>query len=69
MVTEGKDMAEWYFKAENVVVSSMTLGQLETARNYVEMYLKETKDKSGYEVLLRKCNKLSKKLVLDEIHK
>ena len=39
MVTEGKDMAEWYFKAENVVVSSMTLGQLETARNYVEMYL------------------------------
>ena len=68
MDTESKNMAEWYFKAENVVVSSMTLGQLETARNYIEMYLKETKDKSGYDVLLRKCNELSKKLILDEIH-
>ena len=65
MDTESKNMAEWYFKAENVVVSSMTLGQLETARNYIEMYLKETKDKSGYDVLLRKCNELSKKLTLE----
>jgi len=60
-----KDMAEYYFKAENVLMSCQTLGQLETSRNYIEMYLNETKDKSGYDILLRKYLKLRDKLVLD----
>ena len=58
-------MAEYYFKAENVLMSSTTLGQLETARNYAEMYLRETKDKSGYEILIRKYLKLREKLIID----
>jgi len=58
-------ICEYYFKAENVLMSCKTLGQLETSRNYIEMYLNETKDKSGYEVLLRKYFKLREKLILD----
>ena len=58
-------MAEYYFKAENVLMSCQTLGQLETSRNYIEMYLNETRDKSGYEVLIRKYFKLRERLILD----
>lgn len=59
-----KDM-EMYFKAENVVLSSLNLGQLMVAKRYVESYFKETNDKSGFDVLMRKFNKKYDELSLD----
>lgn len=59
-----KDM-ERYFKAENVVLSSLNLGQLMVAKRYVESYYKETEDKSGFEVLMRKFYKKYQELSLE----
>ena len=51
---EKKVETNWYQKAEDVVMSSKTLGQLQVARNYIEHYKKQTNDVSGYDVLIRK---------------
>jgi len=51
---EKKVDIDWYQKAENVLMSAKTLGQLQVCRNYIEFYKTQTNDVSGYEVLLRK---------------
>jgi len=54
-----------YFRVERVINSCTNLEQLSIALNYVELYYKNTNDRLGYEVLIRKYNKLTEELSLD----
>ena len=56
-----------YFRAERVINSCTNLEQLSIALNYVELYYKTTNDRLGYEILIRKYNKLTEELSLDDI--
>jgi len=55
---------QWYDKAETVVNSCQNDEQLAVALTYVELYLTQTKDVSGYTVLLRKFAKKKQELGL-----
>ena len=55
---------QWYDKAETVVNSCQNDEQLAVALNYIELYLTQTKDVSGYTVLLRKFAKKKDELGL-----
>lgn len=55
---------QWYDKAETVVNSCQNDEQLAVALNYIELYLTQTKDVSGYTVLLRKFAKKKQDLSL-----
>jgi hypothetical protein len=55
---------QWYDKAETVVNSCQNDEQLAVALNYIELYLTQTKDVSGYTVLLRKFAKKKQELGL-----
>ena len=55
---------QWYDKAETVVNSCQNDEQLAVALAYVELYLTQTKDISGYTVLLRKFAKKKQDLGL-----
>ena len=44
---EKKVDIDWYQKAENVLMSAKTLGQLQVCRNYIEFYKTQTNDVSG----------------------
>ena len=57
-----------YFRAENILQSSFNEDQLETALNYVECYFRTTKDRSGYDVLLRKYIRKSQQLNEQLVH-
>lgn len=63
---ENINTIELYFKAENVLDSCDNLNQLRAALKYAELYYGFTKDKSGYEVLVRKYHKLVEEFRLDE---
>jgi hypothetical protein len=63
---ENINTSTYYFKAENVLTSCENLEQLRNGLNYVELYHKKTKDRSGYEVLVRKYHKLLQEMSLDE---
>lgn len=58
--------SEYYFKAEQVIDSCKNEEQLRIALRYVELYNTLTKDKSGYEVLIRKFYKRHNQLTLNE---
>lgn len=47
-------VSDIYIKAENILSSVINTEQLEVARNYIQAYLRKTKDRSGYEVLMFK---------------
>ena len=53
---------DWYQKAEKVVMTAINQDQLNVALNYIEFYKEQTKDVSGYEVLIRKFNQQMKEL-------
>jgi len=55
---------QWYDKAETVVNSCQNDEQLAVALNYIELYVTQTKDVSGYTVLLRKFAKKKDELGL-----
>ena len=55
---------QWYDKAETVVNSCKNDEQLAVTLTYVELYLTQTKDVSGYTVLLRKFAKKKQELGL-----
>ena len=55
---------QWYDKAETVVNSCQNDEQLAVALNYIELYLTQTKDVSGYTILLRKFAKKKQELSL-----
>ena len=55
---------QWYDKAETVVNSCQNDEQLSVALNYIELYLTQTKDVSGYTILLRKFAKKKDELSL-----
>ena len=55
---------QWYDKAETVVNSCQNDEQLAVALNYIELYLTQTKDVSGYTILLRKFAKKKDELSL-----
>lgn len=55
---------QWYDKAETVVNSCKNDEQLTVALTYIELYLTQTKDVSGYTVLLRKFSKRKQELGL-----
>ena len=55
---------QWYDKAETVVNSCQNNEQLSVALNYIELYLTQTKDVSGYTILLRKFAKKKQELSL-----
>jgi hypothetical protein len=57
IVMEVTQEMELYFKAENVILSSVNLSQLLVAKKYAELYLNQTEDDKGYDVLIRKFNK------------
>lgn len=63
---ENINTTELYFRAENVLNSCDNINQLRAALKYAELYHKHTKDKSGYEVLVRKYHKLVEEFRLDE---
>ena len=63
---ENINMSNNYFRAEKVMDSCTNLEQLRNALNYTELYYKNTNDRSGYEVLIRKYHKLTQELSLDE---
>lgn len=65
IVMEITQDSELYFKAENVILSSVNLSQLQVAKKYVELYLDQTEDEKGYEVLIRKFNKKYTELSVD----
>ena len=55
---------QWYDKAETVVNSCQNDEQLAVALNYIELYLTQTKDVSGYTILLQKFAKKKQELSL-----
>ena len=55
---------EWYEKAEKVIDGCLNEEQLGIAFNYTELYIKQTKDTSGYDVLLRKYYKKKEDLMV-----
>jgi len=57
---------EFYLKAEKVLYSCENITQLKNALNYIELYHDRTEDFSGYNVLLRKYNKLTEEMNLHE---
>jgi len=65
IVMEITQDSELYFKAENVILSSVNLSQLQVAKKYVELYLDQIEDEKGYEVLIRKFNKKYTELSVD----
>jgi len=54
MTMENEVRIDWYLKAENVILSAKNIDQLRVGKNYIDFYLKQTNDSSGYEVLVRK---------------
>ena len=60
--SEKINLTELYAKAERVLLSSKNDSQLRVSKNYIEFYFIQTNDKSGYEVLIRKYNKLKSEL-------
>jgi hypothetical protein len=65
IVMEVTQDMELYFKAENVILSSVNLSQLQVAKKYAELYLNQTEDDKGYEVLVRKFNRKYAELSVD----
>ena len=65
MVMEVTHDSELYFKAENVILSSVNLSQLQVAKKYADLYLNQTEDEKGYEVLVRKFNRKYAELSVD----
>jgi hypothetical protein len=63
---ENINTTDYYFKAEKVIMTCETTEQLRASLKYAELYYNLTKDKSGYEVLVRKFHKLYSELKLDE---
>ena len=63
---ENINTTDYYFKAEKVIMTCETTEQLQASLKYTELYYNLTKDKSGYEVLIRKFHKLYGELKLDE---
>ena len=61
-VMEKQVNTDWYQKAEKVVMTAMNQDQLNVALNYIEFYKEQTRDISGYEVLIRKFNQQMKEL-------
>lgn len=57
---------ELYFKAEKVLLSCKNTLHLKSALNYINLYHKLTEDFSGYNVLLRKHNKLYEEFYIYE---
>lgn len=60
--SEKINLTELYSKAERVLLSSKNDSQLRVSKNYIEFYFIQTNDKSGYDVLIRKYNKLKSEL-------
>lgn len=60
--SEKINLTELYAKAERVLLSSKNDSQLRVSKNYIEFYFIQTNDKSGYDVLIRKYNKLKSEL-------
>ena len=63
---ENINTTDYYFKAEKVVMTCETTEQSRASLKYVELYYTLTKDRSGYEVLVRKFHKRYSELKLDE---
>lgn len=63
---ENINTTDYYFKAEKVIMTCETTEQLRASLKYAELYYNLTKDKSGYEVLVRKFHKLYSELKIDE---
>ena len=61
---EAPETKEWYDKAERVIESCQNDEQLNVALNYAELYIQQTKDTSGYDVLLRKYSKKKNELMI-----
>jgi hypothetical protein len=61
-VMEKQVNTDWYQKAEKVVMTAINQDQLNVALNYIEFYKEQTKDISGYEVLIRKFKQQMKEL-------
>lgn len=55
---------EWYDKAERVIESCHNDRQLDIALNYAELYIGQTNDVSGYNILLRKYNRKKNELMI-----
>lgn len=60
--SEKINLTELYAKAERVLLSSKNDSQLRVSKNYIEFYFIQTNDKSGYDVLISKYNKLKSEL-------
>jgi len=60
------NITNYYFRAESVLMSCNDILQLNNSLNYIKLYYKLSGDYCGYEILLRKYNKLYYELSLDD---
>ena len=51
------NITNYYFRAEEVLLSCTNITQLKNSLNYIKLYYKLSGDYCGYEILLRKYDK------------
>jgi hypothetical protein len=51
------NITNYYFRAEEVLLSCTNTTQLKNSLNYIKLYYKLSGDYCGYEILLRKYDK------------
>ena len=56
------NITNYYFRAEEVLLSCTNTTQLKNSLNYIKLYYKLTGDYCGYAILVRKYHKLLNEL-------
>jgi len=51
------NITNYYFRAEEILLSCTNIIQLKNSLNYIKLYYKLSGDYCGYEILLRKYDK------------
>jgi len=57
---------DYYFRVESVLLSCTNILQIKNALTYIKLYNKLSGDYCGYNILLRKYNKLYNEMKINE---
>tara|TARA_R110000803_G_scaffold90401_3_gene157714 strand:+ start:1356 stop:1583 length:228 start_codon:yes stop_codon:yes gene_type:complete len=57
---------DYYLRVESVLLSCNNILQIKNALTYIELYYKLSNDDCGYDILLRKYDKLYDKMNINE---
>tara|TARA_R110000744_G_scaffold68129_2_gene138584 strand:+ start:4725 stop:4952 length:228 start_codon:yes stop_codon:yes gene_type:complete len=57
---------DYYLRVESVLLSCNNILQIKNALTYIELYYKLSNDDCGYDILLRKYDKLYEKMNINE---